>query len=155
MQRGKTLKKRRLKRFLKIESSVPEESSQPEESSSESSSGILDSIVDSLSLESIYDDYAKQIEDAAVECINEINANKGSIDILADISADGIDKMAEICAEGIDKMADMALLNASDYMEWSTKLSTLYTNKSSEVTSAYMNASMEGALGGLDFDFNF
>ncbi|GEM_PF-6167728 len=135
-------------------SPTTEESSSSEENSSEEG-GIIDSIVDGLSFESIYDDYSKQIEDTAEECINEINANKGNIDTLADISADGIDKMAELCAEGIDKMADRVLLNASGYMEWSTKLSTLYTTKSSEVTSAYMSASVEGAFSGLDFDFDF
>lgn len=135
--------------------SVLEESDIPVESSSESDGGILGNIVDSLSFEGIYNDYAKQIEDIAAKCISEINYNKGDIDKIADISADGIDKMADLCAEGIDKMADRALLGASSYMEWSTKLTTLYTNKSTEVTNAYMSASMEGIFDGFDFDFNF
>lgn len=133
--------------------SLPEESVTPEESSSESG-GILDSIIDEFSFESIYNDYAEQIEDAAADCISEINANKANIEALADISADGIDKMAELCAEGVDKMAEKVLLNGAGYVEWSSKLTTLYNEKSTEVTNAYMNASVEGAFGGLDFDLN-
>lgn len=132
-------------------SSVPDESSVYEESSSESGRGILDS----LSFESIYNDYAEQMETVTADYINKINSGMSDIDLLAEYCDEGVEKLAELLDEGIEKMADIVLLNAVGYGEWSTKLSSLYMTKSGEITSAYMNASVSGALGDLDFDFGF
>lgn len=134
-------------------SSVPEETSVPEESPSESG-GILDSIVDKLSFESIYNDYAEQMETVTAEYINKINSGESDIDLLAEYCDEGVEKLAELLDEGVEKMADIVLVNAVGYGEWSTKLSSLYMTKSGEITSAYMDASVSGALGGLDFDFD-
>lgn len=144
-----------------METSSTEENSDFTEISEENSSPLSTL---GLSCESIYDDYAKQIEDTAAKYINKINSDKsGDIEILADIAAEGDEKLAELCAEGIEKMADTAILNAASYTEWSTKLTSLYMSKYGEITSAYTSASIGGAFGGLDglggifggYDFEF
>ena len=99
------------------------------------------------SYESIYNEYAQKIRDAAPGLIEEFNseakANTSGNTGLAEISNAKISKLAEIENQGTQEMAGFMITkgkgNFAEYSEWAGKLNAVCTEESAKITNAYLS----------------
>lgn len=101
---------------------------------------------ETVTYQSILDEYTKKITDATPGIVEEFNTEaqdkKGDINALAELSNAKTEKLAEICNEGIEKMAELKTKNGDDndiYTDWAKKIQDIYSEQAKQISEAYIN----------------
>lgn len=95
--------------------------------------------------DSIYDEYSKQIEEAAPKAVEEFKKQaKGSTDVkkLAEVANDQVKTLAKIMTDGGKKMAELREKNGDSYKTYEKnykKLYKVYSDKAMDVYGAYLD----------------
>lgn len=102
----------------------------------------------SKTYESIYDDYAAQLQEAGPRLVDEYYAEAaelGDTQAKAELCSQKIEELAQIDADGTEEMAQVMWTTGGDYSEyedWSMKLYSVYEEQAGEVTNAYMSTAL-------------
>lgn len=104
---------------------------------------------ETVTYESILEDYTKQLQDATPGLVEEYNEESadlsGDVNALAELSNEKIEELAEICNDGVGEMAELKLENGDDdetYEEWAGKLQDVYQDEAQDITDAYMDSAI-------------
>ncbi|MBO4365966.1 MAG: DUF4190 domain-containing protein [Eggerthellaceae bacterium] len=94
--------------------------------------------------ESVYDDYAAQLQEAGPRLVDEYYAEAAGLSDIqakAELCSQKIEELAQIDADGTEEMAQVMWTTGGDYSEyedWSMKLYSVYEEQAGEITNAYM-----------------
>lgn len=97
--------------------------------------------------ESIYNDYAAQLQEASPKLVEEYNSECTDFDLTgkAELSNKKIEELAKISTEGTEKMATLMYKNGDEYSvyeDWATKLTNVYMDEAQKITDAYMDSAV-------------
>lgn len=94
--------------------------------------------------QSVYDEYAAKIQEAApaltAEFKEEAAAIKDDLSAVITLYSEKIGKLSEIVTEGGSKLGEVHLEHKEDqveYKEWSEKLTQIYTDAAQQITDVY------------------
>lgn len=94
---------------------------------------------------SIYEEYSKQIEEAATKAVEEFKKQaEGNTDVkkLAEVANDQVGTLAKIMTDGSKKMAELREKNGDSYKTYEKnykKLYKVYSDKAMDVYGAYLD----------------
>lgn len=105
---------------------------------------------DTISYQSIFDDYTAKLQSATPSLIEEYKseaaANNAGLEGLAEICNNKVAELAEIANNGVSEMADYMLKHGSgnydEYEEWSSKLYSVYDDEAQKIMDVYMNSAI-------------